>query len=368
MTSITDQHPDYWEEYTNLQYVKHNLLRRYLGGWFPKLSKWRGRVLYVDCHAGRGLHATGQQGSPLIALDTLITHRALPSIIANSEVRFLFIEADEDNKKELEARLALLSLPEKIHVDVICDEYEEVIQALVNYLTENNLEMAPAFVFVDPYGFTLSMKLLSQLQAFDRCELFVNFMWRFVDMAIANPALEESMNSLFGSEDWKKLREIEDVNERCEAAINLFQQGLGARYVSWIRMLGDNQVTKYVLIHATNHQDGRSLMKDAIWNIAPTGGFLARINDNPNQEYLIKPEPNLRPLEVWLWQKYRGHSVRYQEIERELLHIMFLPKHLHEIIRELRNNKKINCSEYGRKFSFRANPLIEFPVEIEPSN
>lgn len=368
MSSIVDDHPEYWQEYTNLQHIKHSLIRRYLGGWFPILSRWCGRVLYIDCHAGRGLHAGGQKGSPLVALEVLITHRHLPRILQNAEVRFLFIEGDLANKQELEAHLAEHPLPEKIHVDVECEDHEKVIQGIIDHLTSNSLQMAPAFVFVDPYGFTLSMKLLSQLKAFDRCELFVNFMWRFVDMAIANPALEERMNSLFGSEDWKKLREIEDVNERCEAAINLFQQGLGARYVSWIRMLGDNQATKYVLIHATNHQDGRSLMKDAIWNIAPAGGFLARINDDPNQQYLIMPEPDLDPLREWLWKKYRGYTVRYAEIEQELLRTVFLPKHLHAVIRELRNNQKIRCTKYGKRFSFRANPLIEFPVEIESSN
>ena len=49
----------YWSEYTGLQEAKHELLSKYLGGWFPILAFSHGRVIYVDCHAGRGSHKTG---------------------------------------------------------------------------------------------------------------------------------------------------------------------------------------------------------------------------------------------------------------------------------------------------------------------
>jgi three-Cys-motif partner protein len=360
MPPIADEHPEYWQEYTNLQHVKHALLHRYLGGWFPILARWRGRVVYIDCHAGRGLHASGQKGSPLVALDTLITHRHLPNILQNAEVCFLFIEGDAANKQELETHLANNPLPAKIRVDVVCEDFERVIQGIIDHLTSNNQRMAPAFVFVDPYGFKLSMDLLTQLKAFERCELFVNFMWRYVDMAIANPAQEANMDRLFGCREWRELRAITDPTERCEAAIQLLQKGLGARYVTWIKMLGDNRAIKYVLIHVTNHPRGRELMKDAIWSVSPEGDFAARVGDNPQQEILIQPDPNLEPLIEWLWRKYRGHAVRYQEIKDALTDTMFLPKHLNTVIRKLRDTDQVRCLEYDGRFAFEKNPLIDF--------
>jgi len=360
MPPIVDEHPDYWQEYTNLQYVKHALLRRYLGGWFPILARWRGRVVYIDCHAGRGLHAGGQKGSPLVALETLITHRHLPNILQNAEVKFLFIEGDSNNKAELEVHLAQHPVPNRIKVEIVCEGFERVIQAIVDNLKSKNLQMAPAFVFVDPYGFKLSMQLLAQLKSFERCELFVNFMWRHVDMAISNPTQEENMDALFGCHGWRELRKIIDPAERCEAAIQLFQKSLGARFITWIKMLGENRAIKYVLIHATNHSRGRELMKEAIWSTAPEGNFAARVNDNPQQEFLIQPEPNLKSLADWLWHKYRGHTVRFQEIENELIQTIFLLKHLHEVIRTLRDTDEIQCSGYEGRFSFKQNPLIDF--------
>lgn len=46
--TVADTSPEYWQEYGQFQQVKHDLIKRYLGGWFPKLGTWAGRVLYVD--------------------------------------------------------------------------------------------------------------------------------------------------------------------------------------------------------------------------------------------------------------------------------------------------------------------------------
>jgi len=69
MHDYTDNSPTYWDEYSNLQKVKHDLIREYLNGWFPKLGLWSGRIVYFDTHAGRGRHMSGQEGSPPGCLD-----------------------------------------------------------------------------------------------------------------------------------------------------------------------------------------------------------------------------------------------------------------------------------------------------------
>ena len=42
--------------------------------------------------------------------------------------------------------------------------------------------MAPAFLFVDPYGFKIPAQLLGDLMKAGRVELFINVMWRELDM------------------------------------------------------------------------------------------------------------------------------------------------------------------------------------------
>jgi len=47
MTRRSDPNPAYWEQYGPFQHVKHELIRCYLNGWFPKLGTWAGRVEVV---------------------------------------------------------------------------------------------------------------------------------------------------------------------------------------------------------------------------------------------------------------------------------------------------------------------------------
>ena len=66
----SDPNAQYWSEYSNLQRVKHDLIKKYLEGWFPKMTlgpSGAKRLLYIDTHAGRGKHLNGQLGSPLVA-------------------------------------------------------------------------------------------------------------------------------------------------------------------------------------------------------------------------------------------------------------------------------------------------------------
>ncbi len=361
MPPITNEHPEYWEDYNNLQRVKHELLKHYLGGWFPILGSWSGRVVYIDCHAGRGKHETGQIGSPLIALETLLNHKARAQILRRSEVRFFFIEADGQNKEILESNLARYKRPRKVFVRVECEDFQKILRDLIDHLRAQKSTMAPAFVFVDPYGFTLPRKLLAELKAFERCELFITFMWRWIDMAIRNPAFAESMDTLFVTPDWRILPTISDPDQRCEAAIRLLCQQLGAKYFTRVKMLGENQAIKYVLIHATNHPKGRELMHEAVWKICPTGGFKVRINDNPDQEYLIEPEPDLEPLKNWLWDRYRNKTVAMHEIYSDrhdpLNGTFYLKKHLHEVIKELSQKGEITGPE---KLVFSHDPKISF--------
>ena len=356
-----DENPEYWDDYNNLQHVKHELLRRYLGGWFPILGRWSGRIIYIDCNAGRGKHTTGQSGSPILALEAFLNHPARDRILKNCEVRFFFIEANKENKEALEKNLSGYKLPSKVFVSAEHSRFETSLQSSIDHLHEKKARLAPAFVFVDPYGFKLPGKLLAQLKEFPKCELFITFMWRWIDMALHHPAQEGNMDALFIAPTWRKLRDISDPSERCEAAIRLLGEQIGANYLTRVKMLGENEEVKYVLIHSTGHPKGRELMLWAVRKICPTGGFKARMNDNPNQEYLIKPEPNLEPLENWLWEKYKDRAVTTDQIYKDMQNpssgVPFLEADMHNVIKKLSRDGKIDGPE---KLVFKANPAIRF--------
>ena len=361
MLTYIDENPEYWKEYTNLQRVKHELLKRYLGGWYPILSSRSTRIVYIDCHAGRGKYETGQIGSPLVALETLLNHTARQQILKKCEIRFFFIEADRQNKEILEENLTKYNRPSQVFITVECADFQKALQELVDSLNECGATLAPAFVFVDPYGFKLPGRLLAQLKAFPRCELFITFMWRWVDMAIRNPAHSDNMDALFATPGWRDLPDIHDADQRCEAAIRLLGKQIGGQYLTRVKMLGEHEEIKYVLIHTTGHPKGRELMLDAIWKICPTGGFKVRVNNNPGQEYLFKPEPDLAPLQDWLRNNFRHKTLAVSEIYSAMQDpasgAPYLKTHLRKALKELLEKEEITGP---KEFVFTHNPTISF--------
>ena len=353
----------YWAEYDGLQHAKHKLLNRYLGGWFPILSSWQGRVVYLDCHAGRGRHDTGHVGSPILALKLLLGHQLCRKILASTEIFFIFLENDQENYDALCAELdSLGKLPSNVFVEPACSNYEDEVRGAIEEARAKGQRFAPMFAFVDPYGFSLSMELLNDMLSFPHCELLINFMYRYVDMAIHNTAQAENMNTLFGSTNWVDLVTIQDPNERSDKIIELFSSQLHAEYVTHMYMRGENNVLKYVLFHATNHRRGREVMKDAMWSVTPDGSFIASERHLPDQQILLVPEPDLSPLKNELLSHFSGGGVHMEEIYEWLLGGMYLPKHIHQVIRELRGDEVINASDYEGRFAFSKNPKITFPA------
>lgn len=357
----------YWADYDGLQNAKHQLLRTYLGGWFPILASWQGRVLYIDCHAGRGRHETGDEGSPVLALRLLLEHRQRTRILSSTEVHYILFEIDQANYDSLRAQIHQFGdLPHNVHVHAHCEDYEQHLRAAIAQLRENKANLAPSFAFVDPYGFTLSMDFLNEFLSFPRCEILINFMYRYVDMAIHNPAQSRNMDQLFGSEEWRELLNVHDPEQRAQRTIGLFSSKLAANHVTHMLMRGERSALKYVLIHATNHARGRQLMKEALWTVTPDGTFSAHEAHSPDQLVLIVPDPDLLPLRHSLLHAFAGRTVHMHHLYDWLLPQMYLPKHLHRVLRYLRDEGLVSITGYQGRLAFNKDPEVTFPHEGDP--
>lgn len=365
MSSYIDKSPEYWQEYSNLQKVKHDLIREYLKGWFPKLGSWAGRVLYLDTHAGRGKYLTGQYGSPLIALNTFLSHSYREIILEKSEVVFYFIERDADNLEALKNELEQLDIPNNVHIETDHGECFSILDGIAQSLRQSGTSLAPAFIFVDPYGFKIPVQTLANLMSFQRVELFINVIWRELDMAIrhgcTNPSggHAKNLDAIFGSRDWASKIVSTDPSVRADQAVQLLQDRLGAKWYSYIKMLGSNGAIRYFLLHLTNHDSGRDLMKEAIWKVCPDGGFYARKNiGDPNQQVLISPEPDLRALEKWVIDCLEFQPRRWSFLIDLIRPEPWKASHLNSVIRKLRKEGTLTGESYQGKFGATSNPLL----------
>lgn len=238
--------------------------------WFPKAGFWSGRVVYLDTHAGRGSYAGDNPGSPLVALETLLQHSARDSLLKKSEFRFTFLERDEYSVARLKKKVAAIGpVPPGVFVDVESQDAFAALRSLVEFAKSEDKQVAPAFVFVDPYGFKLPGDLLAELMEFESVELFVNVMWREMDMAISPMPEEghgqaENLDRVFGSDAWRGISGGTMV-ERADQAAELLAARVDAKWWTHVRMVSGGDAVRFFLLHLTNHDDGRDLMKDCVW-------------------------------------------------------------------------------------------------------
>jgi hypothetical protein len=238
------------------------------------------------------------------------------------------------------------------------------MERILSNLEEKGKRIAPAFVFVDPYGFKVPGNLIRRLLAAGRVEVFVNIIWRELDMAMAQArhqsggGMVETLSFVFGGEGWRDVARESSFDLRADKAIDLLRELYGARWVTSMRMLGDNRVTRYVLAHFTNHEAGRELMKDCMWAGCPDGGFYARRSDNPHQTMLIEVEPNLRSLDEWLTQELNRGATRWAILSERIRDHLWRQAHLSQVIRKRRREGTIVASDFNGRFSEKANPLL----------
>lgn len=327
-------------------------------------------MLYVDTHAGRGKYETGALGSPLVALQTLLNHKSRELLLAKSEFNFLFIERAPDNLAALRAELASLNpLPRRIEVKTSEGDAFEKLSSILRDLRQQRREMAPAFMFVDPYGFKIPARLLADLMGAGRVELFVNIMWRELDMLICQrpgpgTSHAQTLDEVFGSGAWRTAITGTEVDDRLNQAIPLLARAVGAKWwTSAVRMVTGGQATRYLLLHLTNSDDGRDLMKECSWKIFPDGDFIARRSDNPDQQFLFERLPDLAPLRGWVLARLAERPQQWKDLHTAVRSEWWLKKHVNAVLKELHKGGLITGDPVpqkspGRSFTEAANPVL----------
>ena len=104
---MADDLPAIWGRAAHTS-AKHQILQTYLKAWIPIMSRqsyrvgaMRSELLFVDGFAGPGCYSGGEDGSPLLAIKSVLSHPSpLPIPIA-----FLFIEEDLERCEILRGNL-----------------------------------------------------------------------------------------------------------------------------------------------------------------------------------------------------------------------------------------------------------------------
>jgi three-Cys-motif partner protein len=304
--------------------AKHDILRSYLGGWYPVLSSYHGRIVFLDGFAGPGIYGGGEDGSPVIALKTLLDHGHLQNM-TNCQIVFVFCENDAARLASLREQVQRVKdqhnpFPRNVHIEIYGEAFSDAAQRILDSLSDGKTRknLAPTFAFVDPFGFSgVPIDLLRDLLVYDRCELFVNLMVDHINRFATNPKVSQHMDDLFGTREYVNVRDITS-GKRVQYLHDLYRRQLssacGFPHVQSFAMYGMNGHLSYYLMHGTRHIRGVELMKDAMWKTDPGGGsaFHDRLAD---MDVLFQFEPDFAPLLEGLRQTFRGKTVTIDEVE-----------------------------------------------------
>jgi three-Cys-motif partner protein len=346
--------------------AKHAILRRYLDAWIPIMSRYNGRVLYIDGFAGPGIYENREPGSPIIALDA-----ALGQVQRiRGEMYFLFIEADQDRCDSLRAQVARRALPAKLRVEVVHGRFDDTLNSVLAPLAASGKQLIPTFAFIDPFGFSHTpMGVISAIMRNPRCEVLITFMYEEINRFLANADHPATFDTLFGSDGWRAcLQQVAPAaRERCiRDAYQSQLTAAGIRFVRAFKMRNRDNRTDYFLFFGTNNITGLAKMKDSMWRIDQGGGFEFSDATNPDQTLLFSATPDFSQLRRELQAELRGQTVTVEQVEEFVLHrTAFTASHYRRVLKEMEASVPpglvVRSAKAGRKRgTFPPGTTLEF--------
>lgn len=346
--------------------VKHVILEEYLKAWFPIVSNWSKRILYLDGFAGPGSYSNGEDGSPVIAIRTATQHPLGKNF---NEIQFAFIEKDPARAQHLKQILnqKFPSLPSNLQYEVVGSEFAPTLESALDDLEKQGSKLAPTFAFLDPFGFSgLPMKLISRMLSYKTCEVLVTFMSGFV-RRFTDEMRAETLNELYGTTEWtdaNQLSAAQKQNFLIDLYVRQLKQIGGATYVRTFEMIGENNQTVYHLVYGTKHPKGMEVMKKAMQKADRRGTYRFSDRTDNNQTFLT----DLFDNEEWVklaatnvYERFKGQTVQGESVKIYVItETPFLYKSAILSTLEKSNPPKIAVKDRPRAFTYPNDCTIDF--------
>lgn len=349
--------------------AKHELLRHYLGAWFPIMAKYNGRIVYYDAFAGPGEYADGKPGSPLIALRTLLAHSSFDSF-ADTKFHFLFNEQDEACAENLERLVEELVAanqpwPANITYQISNSTFIDLTTGLLDNLDSRNRKLAPTFAFVDPVGVKATpMSVLQRLTDYPKGELLVYFAHETVLRFCGAGNIDERLTDLFGNEEYKGAAHLSGP-QRSQYIHDLYKQQLREvckfPYIQSFSMHDGRGKRLYDLYYCSRELLGLDRMKQAMWKMSPGGDF--RFEDRFAGMDVIFGVVDTAPLRADLLWHFAGQAVTVEQVTDHVIAATpFASNHVKKLtLAELQRQGLISSPNQNRKNTFPNGTIIVFP-------
>lgn len=349
--------------------AKHDLLRTYLGAWFPIMAKYNRRVIYYDAFAGPGRYKDGEPGSPIIVLQTLVEHNAFSSM-ATTEFVFLFNEHDPGCAENLgtlveQFKAAHQPWPTNVVIEISNATFIDLTASVLDDLDARELTLAPTFAFVDPVGVKATpMATLQRLTDYQKGELLVYFAHETVVRWCGSGQIDEALTDLFDTDEYKSAALLSGA-QRSQYVHDLYKRQLhevcSFPFIQSFAMFDDRGKRLYDLFYCTREPIGLDRMKQAMWKIAPTGDFSFR--DRYAGQDVIFGQVDTTSLRGELTNHFRGQAVTIEAIvDYVVAATPFASSHVKRAtLAPMQKDDLISSPNQMRKGTFPDGTIVVFP-------
>jgi three-Cys-motif partner protein len=346
--------------------AKHEILRRYLGAWFPILAKHNKRLVYIDGFCGPGKYEGGEVGSPIVALEEALKHEKR---LDSNQLAFLFMDERSDRIVQLKSELSDFPIPGNFLVHPVTGQFECELTNLLDELASSGARLAPTFAFIDPFGFKgLPFSLVRRLLGNSKTEVFVNVMVDAINRFLEHPdsKTQQHIVDLFGTQ--RVLQVAEKPCDRITELRLLYQEQLlaCAHFVRYFEMRDCHGRTIYYLFFASNHRVGHVKMKEAFWKVDTSSGFCFSDATNPSQLVLFEIDETPK-LAAYLTKEFATQQVIVEQVQKCVEDkTPFIATHMRKALRLLEGENKIAVAKYKsngkkrRKNTYPKDAVVEF--------
>ena len=352
---------------------KHMVLRAYMDAWLPIILSKFERAMFVDAFAGPGEYENGELGSPVIALNALTQHSS--QSMMTGQMDYVFIEERLDRfvhlKKVIGRQRTKGSIPSICRISMFNDRFAHVLPKLIASIRS---ERTPTFVMIDPFGISgVGMEFIRALMVYPSTEVYVSFMYASMNRFKGHPNFEPHLDDLFGCPDWKQGIDMPEGKARKNFFYGLYKKRLklsGAQHVLNFELYEGNQL-KYALFFATQNDQGCDKMKQAMWKVAPLGGYTFR-SDTLGQLSFESRAVDFDELDRALTDEFRmNQPVEIESIEEFMCsdRVLFHSSHLRSRLADMERASTLIVDQSPRKKrgAFPPGTLLRFVEPPPPS-
>jgi len=325
--------------------AKHQILGKYLDAWFPILSTYNKKLVYVDGFAGPGRYLDGEPGSPVVALRSALNQ----SDNLKGELEFWFIEERPDRVAQLQIEIERLTIPKNFTIKLECGTFADKFKAALDTSDRDGTRLAPTFALIDPFGFSgIPYDLIKRVLLRNKCEVLITFMVDSINRWLTHPqdgvrthiietfGTDEAINITFGTGD------------RATELKNLYHLQLKrvARFVRYFEMRDRGDRVVYYLFFATNNPLGHIKMKESMWRVDPLGDFRFSDATDPDQQVLFNEPPTAglaHDLTAHFGGKPQMKIAAVEEYVRD--DTAYLRKHMGDALKLLEENGRLDVAD-----------------------